>query len=55
MDETVRIWDATTGECIRTLEGHTSYVYYASFSPDGKRIVSASLDKTIRIWDISDL
>ena len=23
----------------------------ASFSPDGKRIVTASLDKTARIWD----
>ena len=23
-DKTVRIWNADTGECIRTLEGHTS-------------------------------
>ena len=33
------------------LEGHTSYVNSVSFSPDGKRIVSGSSDKTIRIWD----
>jgi WD40 repeat protein len=29
-------------------------VYYAEFSPDGSRIVSASGDGTARIWDISD-
>ena len=33
------------------LTGHTYGVNSASFSPDGKRIVSASYDKTIRIWD----
>ena len=33
------------------LRGHTDDVYSAAFSPDGKRIVSASRDGTIRIWD----
>eukprot|EP01045_Picozoa_sp_COSAG04_P060876 COSAG04_NODE_30960_length_259_cov_0.987500_1_plen_51_part_01 len=33
-DQTVRIWDAVTGECEQTLEGHSSAVYSASFSPD---------------------
>ena len=33
------------------LRGHTSYVSSAAYSPDGKRIVSASMDNTIRIWD----
>ncbi|MHC5721506.1 MAG: WD40 repeat domain-containing protein, partial [Nostoc sp.] len=35
------------------LKGHTSVVISASFSPDGKRIVTASYDKTARVWDIS--
>ena len=39
------------GECIGTLEGHTKSVYSASFSPDGSRIVSASWDNTVRIWN----
>ncbi len=33
------------------LQGHTSFVTSASFSPDGQQIVSASGDYTVRIWD----
>ena len=33
------------------IKGHTDNVNSASYSPDGKRIVSASLDNTVKIWD----
>ena len=36
---------------LQTLEGHTDIVNSASYSPDGRKIVSASVDKTIKIWD----
>ena len=33
------------------LEGHSASVNFAAFSPDGKRIVTASGDTTARVWD----
>jgi WD40 repeat protein/tRNA A-37 threonylcarbamoyl transferase component Bud32 len=33
------------------LKGHEKSVEFASFSPDGSRVVTASEDRTARIWD----
>jgi dipeptidyl aminopeptidase/acylaminoacyl peptidase len=33
------------------LKAHLSWVRATSFSPDGKRIVTASSDQTARVWD----
>ncbi|PHH54951.1 Vegetative incompatibility protein HET-E-1 [Ceratocystis fimbriata CBS 114723] len=50
-DNTVKIWDATSGVCLQTLEDHNSCVTSLLFSNDGQRLASGSYDTTIKIWD----
>ena len=36
---------------VRIFEGHTDFVVACAFSPNGARVVSASQDKTLKVWD----
>lgn len=47
-----QVWDVSSGLCLFTLIGHDNWVRGVVFHPGGKYIISASDDKTLRVWDI---
>ena len=52
-DGGVRLWDVQRGSQIGPpLAGHTQSVLDVKFSPDGTRLASASVDRTIRVWPV---
>lgn len=51
-DETVKIWDADSGECRHTLKDHGRWTHWVVFSPDSRRLASSADDGTLKIWDV---
>ena len=48
------MWDVTTRLLMGdALEGHESEVLCVAFSPDGARLVSGSMDRSLRLWDLA--
>jgi WD40 repeat protein len=45
------IWDLQNVRRVASLSGHTASVRSLSWTSDGTRLISASTDKTIRVWD----
>jgi hypothetical protein len=47
------VWDASSGAYHATLSGHSAMILSVLFSPDGKRILTGSADRSVRLWDLA--
>src|SRR5919199_1194516 len=53
-DNTLKVWDLTTGQELFTLEGHSNSVNNAVvIDADGRRAISGSDDNTLKVWDLT--
>jgi RNA polymerase sigma factor (sigma-70 family) len=52
-DSTVRLIEVASGKERHRLTGHLGTVVSLAFAPDGRRLISASLDTTALIWDLT--
>lgn len=52
-DSTARLWNAATGEVIRSFNGHDLDISTVAFSPDGRKILTGSSDQTAKLWDVA--
>ncbi|CAG8586051.1 6266_t:CDS:2 [Dentiscutata heterogama] len=54
LDLTIKVWDLQNDyKCVKTLYGHDHSVSSVAFLPSGDIIISASRDKTIKLWELS--
>ncbi len=47
------MWDTKSGKQLKVIGGHKDGVTCLEMSPDGSKLISGSLDSTMRIWDIT--
>ena len=50
-DRTVKLWNPSAGECLKTLEGHSNSVLTVAWRFDGKLLASGGADDKIILWD----
>jgi WD40 repeat protein/serine/threonine protein kinase/tetratricopeptide (TPR) repeat protein len=53
-DNTIKIWDLTTGNELSTLNGQSDLVSSIDWSPDSTSLAVGGKDKVVRIWNVTD-
>eukprot|EP00948_MAST-09A_sp_MAST-9A-sp1_P002318 g2318.t1 len=49
----IKVWDPSTGVCIKEIVGHKKYIKAIALSKDETCVASGSGDKTVKIWDLA--
>lgn len=49
-DGQIKIWDWQTGSLLRSLDGHDSFAYSLTCTPDGT-LISSGEDRSVRVWN----
>lgn len=52
VEESVRRWDVSSGECLHVYEKSGVGLVSCGWSPDGKRVFSGITDRSISMWDL---
>ncbi|MBS1914568.1 MAG: WD40 repeat domain-containing protein, partial [Bacteroidetes bacterium] len=50
-DTSIVVWDIASRSIVARFRGHVGEIYSVSFDRAGRRVVSASADRTVRVWD----
>ena len=53
-DNTVRVWDADKRSLLRTINGHTDFVFALALSGDGSLVASGSYNGEVRVSKVAD-
>jgi WD40 repeat protein len=51
-DNTVKVWELSSGRLIRSLEGHTAAVTSVAITSNGRQVVSGAEDQTVKVWEL---
>lgn len=51
-DKSIKLWDVESGKLLATMVGHARGVYCLTFAPDGKTLMAADFNGSMKLWDL---